>query len=89
MKSYPNWIVRVRDRSTKDISKFPKNDRERVLLALENLSLDPYGGDLEKMKGETMVWRRRVGNYRILFEIFAKERVIYVFSVERRTSATY
>jgi len=41
------------------------------------------------MKGEENVWRRRVGAYRIFYELISKEKTINVFRVERRTSKTY
>ncbi|PIQ07418.1 MAG: hypothetical protein COW72_00415 [Candidatus Nealsonbacteria bacterium CG18_big_fil_WC_8_21_14_2_50_37_10] len=43
----------------------------------------------KKMRGEKNVWRRRVGAYRIFYELIQKEKVIHVFWVERRTSKTY
>lgn len=84
-----NWRLRVRDKVYKEISKFSANDNERVLKVIENLSLDPYAGDIEKMKGDVKTWRRRIGNYRIFYEIIPEDGVIYVFHAERRTSKTY
>ena len=46
-------------------------------------------GDIEKMKGEINNWRKRIGNYRIFYEIIPKDKTIYVFHVERRASNTY
>jgi len=51
--------------------------------------LNPFLGDIEKIKGEENIWRRRVGAYRIFCEIVSQDRIIYVFRVERRTSSTY
>lgn len=53
------------------------------------LSVDPFGGDIQKMGGEINVWRKRVGSYRIQFDIIKEEKVIHVFRVECRTSKTY
>jgi len=53
------------------------------------LPSNPYRGDIEKMKGEENIWRRRIGAYRIFYEIIPKEKVIYVFRAERRTTKTY
>lgn len=41
------------------------------------------------MKGEENVWRRRVGSYRIFYEIIVDKKIIYVYDVKRRTSSTY
>lgn len=84
-----NWEVLVRPRASKQLRKFPKHDQMKVLSVLEELSLNPYAGDISKMEGEDGVWRRRVGSYRIKYEIHEKQKIIYVFELERRTSSTY
>ena len=90
MSSSANWTLRVREKVYKELSKFPRDDQERIINVIENhLPSNPYMGDVEKMKGEETVWRRRVGNYRIFYEIIAKEKGIYVFRIERRTSSTH
>ncbi|MBI2623743.1 MAG: type II toxin-antitoxin system RelE/ParE family toxin [Candidatus Liptonbacteria bacterium] len=58
-------------------------------MILDSLAANPYAGDTWKMKGEEHSWRRRVGNYRIFYELFPNERVVHVYKIERRTSKTY
>lgn len=89
MNSNINWGLRVRSKVFKDILKFPKPDQVQILAAIENLPLDPYVGDIEKIKGEEKTWRRRAGNYRIYYEIILEDKVVYVFNAERRTSSSY
>lgn len=67
----------------------PRENARRVLNAIYALPLNPYAGDIVKMKGELDAWRKRVGAYRIFFRIIAHERAIVVFNLERRTSTTY
>ena len=73
----------------KEISRFPKKDIERILRVFEDLPLNPYAGDMEKMEGEDGVWRRRIGNYRIFYHLDKNRKLISVFKIERRTSTTY
>ena len=89
MNSNKNWELKVRNKIYKLVSRFPKKDRERIINTIESLPINPFEGDIEKMKGEENIWRRRVGAYRIFCEIIPQEKVIYVFRVERRTSKTY
>jgi len=56
---------------------------------LEQLGEDPYAGDVEKLDGRENVWRRRVGSYRIFYELSVAKRTVFIFKIERRTSATY
>lgn len=71
------------------MNKFPQKDRIRLVKVIEELPSNPYGGDIEEMEDEENTWRRRVGAYRIFYEIRPREKIIYVFRVERRTSKTY
>ena len=73
----------------KEFAKLPRKDGERILSVVGALPLDPYAGDIEKMQGEGNVWRRRIGAYRIFYEIISQDKVVYVFRVERRASKTY
>jgi len=50
---------------------------------------DPYTGDIQKIGGEENTWRRRIGSYRISYEIYPDLRLVIVFKVKRRTSTTY
>lgn len=71
------------------MKRFPKDDARRITTVLAEMSVDPYDGDIQKMEGEENTWRRRIGAYRIKYEVRIKEKLIYIFEVERRTSNTY
>lgn len=85
----PIWTVRVPKRVGKIISKFPKQDEERIRMILREFELDPWQGDIIKIKGAENKWRRRIGNYRIFYSIHTDLRAIDITEIERRTSSTY
>lgn len=84
-----NWEVVVRHKIKKQLKRFPKKDIARIEVALAQFRHNPFAGDIEKMEGEENVWRKRVGSYRISYELFPKKQMVYVFMVERRTTTTY
>lgn len=84
-----SWELKVRDKVFKTLAKFPKKERAHLIETIEALPSGPYIGDIEKMRGEENTWRRRIGAYRIFYEIRMPEQVIYVYGIERRTSKTY
>lgn len=54
------------------------------------MGANPFGGDLERLtKHDRYSFRRRVGSYRILFNVDVADRRVRIGSVERRTSTTY
>ena len=89
MNSNKNWTLQIKPKVYKILARFPKYIREHILVIIEKLSSNPYEGDIEKLGGEKNAWRRRIGAYRIFFEIFSDEKIIHVFRIERRSSKTY
>lgn len=81
------WRVDVPRRVDRALERLPGPDRERILAALAEMAQNPFEGDIKKLsRGE---YRRRVGSYRIFFDLLRDEKMVLVTSVERRTSTTY
>lgn len=83
------WVLQIDPAVLKALKKFPQKDMKRIVSVVNGLTTAPYSGDIQKMKGEKNVWRRRIGSYRLFFELLQEEKVIHVYHVERRTTATY
>ncbi|KKT30086.1 hypothetical protein A3G55_02345 [Candidatus Giovannonibacteria bacterium RIFCSPLOWO2_12_FULL_44_25] len=84
-----NWIIFIDGKAKKYLRRIPKQDSGRVREALRELVHNPYAGDIEKMEGKIDAWRRRVGSYRIFYEIYEQRNLIYISEIQRRTSTTY
>lgn len=89
MNSGENWDLEIDPNFFKELKRVPKSYSEHILKVVEELSGNPFVGDIQKMKGEKNTWRRRIGAYRIFYEIFVDEKTIRIFRVERRASKTY
>jgi len=84
-----SWNFKIAKRVLKEVKGFPEKDAQRLLFILEEMVKNPYRGDIEKIRGKENVWRRRVNSYRILYEIFPKQKFIWIFDIKRRTTTTY
>lgn len=84
-----DWLVRIGRSARKNLARFPKRDYHRLMEVLKDFRLGPYTGDIEKIDGEDTAWRRRVGNYRILYDVDVKNKTVEVVDIRRRTSSTY
>ena len=84
-----SWELIIDDVLRKRLKRIPTDDSKRIFAIMQGMVFNPYAGDIEKMKGEKDVWRRRIGSYRVFYEIYKKRKIIYVFNVQRRTSSTY
>jgi len=82
-----NWQIIITNLASKSLRKIPQfHQIERVINQME---INPFVGDIKKLKGIENVWRRRIGNYRIIFEIFSQEKIIYIYDIQRRGSKSY
>ncbi|MBU1177365.1 MAG: type II toxin-antitoxin system RelE/ParE family toxin [Patescibacteria group bacterium] len=84
-----SWKVRITKKASKEMKRISIKDAKRLLFILEEFTKDPYQGNIKKIKGENDVWRRRFGNYRILYEVIPNKKHIYIFQICRRTTNTY
>ncbi len=89
MNSQKNWELRIDPCVFKTAKKLPAKEVKKIWEAVYLLPLNPYFGDIEKMKGYDDAWRRRIGSYRIFYRILVKEKIILIFNLERRASKTY
>ena len=81
-----DWKLIIDKVVKKQLKKIPKNETRKIILAVEALPANPYAGDIKRMEGEKDVWRRRIGSYRIYYEVLTKEKTINVFDVKGKTS---
>lgn len=82
------YVVHLANRAEKGIRNIPTTAVDRILSTLEEMETDPLSGDIVKLKG-TDAFRRRVGNYRIIFSIDTNSGAVYIMDILRRTSTTY
>ncbi len=83
------WTVIVAHSAQKQLAKLPKKDQQRVIDALVDMERDPYAGDVKHLTNYGIAFRRRVGVYRILFDLNPDDAWIEVVSIARRDSSTY
>lgn len=89
MISNESWDIRIDSALWKEMRPIPKEIGRRIVAVIENPYFEPYGGDIRKIGGEKNIWARRIGEYRIFYEIDQEARRVNVFHVERRNTQTY
>ena len=83
------WSLHITGPAQKEFLKLPAKDRARVKDVLLAMQQDPFSGDIKRLKGQASAWRRRVGNYRIVYDLHVEQQRIVVAGILRRTSTTY
>ena len=73
----------VRKSVSKDLSRIPKKDVQRILNAIQDLSQDPRPSQSKKLSGEEK-YRLRCGVYRILYEIEDEQLIVCIVRAKHR-----
>ncbi len=84
-----NWNLITDPRARKQLKRIPKKKAEQLAGSINELKVDPYAGDVEKVGGEKNTWRRRIGSYRIFYEIYQDKKIVYISDINRKTTTTY
>jgi mRNA interferase RelE/StbE len=81
------WRLQFAARAERDLRRLDRSVRVRVYAALERLLEDPHhAGGLRRLSGRPES-RLRVGDWRVILQLDAAERVIYVKQVLPRGRA--
>ena len=83
------WNLQLTDPARKDFRNLPPKDQARVKAALIAMEQGPFRGDIKRLKGKPSGWRRRAGNYRIIYDVYFEQHLIVIAGIVRRTSTTY
>ena len=83
------WELLLAGPARRALKRMPAADRRRVLAALDAMEYDPFSGDIVRLKAQPVAWRRRIGDWRLLFDVDLEARRVLVHDVLRRTSTTY
>ncbi|MHB1157998.1 MAG: type II toxin-antitoxin system RelE family toxin [Phycisphaerales bacterium] len=78
------YQVIVKPSAEKTIRKLDPDTRRKVIRLLEALAEEPRPGGVVKLAGDDNLWRVRIGDYRVVYEIHDKRLVILVVKVGHR-----
>ena len=71
----------------KDLRPLPKSVVTRVIELIENLETEPFPRKAIKLSGAERLYRIRVGDYRIVYEVDVRARQVIVHYVRHRREA--
>jgi mRNA interferase RelE/StbE len=80
------YQLEIDKRVQKDLESLSTEIQDRVLERLESLTANPFAPGTIKLKGEDL-YRVRVGDYRIIFDVDTKARVVIVLAIAHRSQA--
>ncbi|MDY6907453.1 MAG: type II toxin-antitoxin system RelE/ParE family toxin [Chloroflexota bacterium] len=74
-------------RAQRDLDRVPDEELERLAQAIRKLGEDPRPRGVRKLRGP--IYRVRVGEWRVVYAVFDRDRLVLVGKVARRSERTY
>jgi mRNA interferase RelE/StbE len=84
-----SWRLTFSRNAQRDLRRLPPDVRRRLDGVFVEMAREPLSGDVVVLRDFPVGYRRRVGPYRVLFDVDQATRNVQIQNVERRTSTTY
>ena len=78
------YIVEVAPAAGRQIRKLDRETQRRIVARLAELEDEPRPQDVKKLQGEEDLYRVRVGDYRIVYQIVDRRLLVLVLKVGHR-----
>jgi mRNA interferase RelE/StbE len=82
-----NYSVEVKPSARRELEALPNNLLSRVIRKLESLGHTPRPAGCKKLKGYKDQWRIRVGDWRVLYIIDDRVKLVSVTRIAHRREA--
>ena len=82
-----NFSIQWRNSTKKDLRSLPNHEVARIVAAVAALSGEPLPHGPQKLAGSERTYRIRVGDYRVIYEVFSDSHIVEVQRVRHRKDA--
>lgn len=79
-----SFKVEWKKSAVKELRSFDKPVIQKIIAAVDKLSENPFEEGVKKLVGSNQTYRKRVGDYRIIFEIVFNRLIIEIIKVGHR-----
>lgn len=80
------YRIEFKKSARKEFDRLPRKVQERVVEALKFLSESPFSDllNIKKIKGEESLYRIRIGDYRLVYEVQTAVLLVIVIKIGHR-----
>ena len=87
------YRVEISPAADRDLEKLKSQirmqDFERLRNAVRSLAGEPRPRGVRKIRGTEKAYRIRVGNYRVVYDVYDSDNLVLILQVARRSETTY
>lgn len=80
----PKWKISLVPAAVRQLEKLDAPARRRVDASIDDLATEPRPRGAKPLKGMKGVWRKRVGDYRVVYKIEDDRLVVLVVKIGHR-----
>jgi mRNA interferase RelE/StbE len=84
MDSYEIWWKKSAEQ---DLRNVDKKQVPRIIKAIESLLSNPFPPQHRRLHGSERDYRIRIGDYRIIYQVDIKKKVIIIYHIRHRKEA--
>jgi len=81
------YSVEFSTAAARELRKLPRQVQASINPAIDALADNPRPHGVEKISGEENAYRIRIGDYRVLYEIYDRRLVVIIIRVAHRREA--
>jgi mRNA interferase RelE/StbE len=82
-----SYQIEWKGSAQKELRKLPTEMIPKIMEAVDALSKNPFPLNCRKLTGSEQTWRIRIGNYRVIYNVFSSILVIEIVRVAHRKDA--
>ena len=83
----PDYVVHFTSSANKEFRSLDLNVKRRVREAIDKLPKDPRPKGVRKVMGQERRYRIRIGQYRVVYDLFDEDKLIIVTALRHRREA--
>lgn len=80
-----SFKVQIKPAAQKDFRRIPQKTLSRILEVIEELEQEPFPAQTKKLAQSDRLYRLRVGDYRIIYDVDTEISVVTVHYVRHRS----
>jgi mRNA interferase RelE/StbE len=82
-----DYLIVFTRTAAKELERIESTIALKILEKIEDLSKSPRPAGCKKLAGSNDIWRIRIGNYRVIYSISDRERLIDINLIRHRSKA--
>jgi mRNA interferase RelE/StbE len=81
------YTVSILGAARRELRRIARDEQDRLRAAIRSLAVNPRPAGCVKLTGSDDLWRIRVGNYRVIYQIEDERLMILIVRVRHRREA--